>query len=219
MSQLGIIVFSRMKSTRLSGKALMKIQGEALVLRVIKRAQLTGYPVVLATSDMQEDDALESEMAKANIPCFRGSEDNVLERAVLAAEQFGFSAFARLCGDRPLFSVDEMKLALLEWEKADGNNKPDLITNNYPNKCVRGLTTEVVHTQALRKQLDNQPDAEEKEHLTLGFYRNPVKYHILSLPQRYQHWQNHSGFAVDTEEDYQLIKKFIAQNSALDYEL
>lgn len=77
--------------------------GKPLVEHVIRRAQKTGYKVVLATSDTKEDDVLEKHAMKIGINCFRGSEDNVLQRAVFAAEGHGFRAFARLCGDRPFF--------------------------------------------------------------------------------------------------------------------
>jgi spore coat polysaccharide biosynthesis protein SpsF len=215
MMKTGIIIFSRMNSTRLPGKAMMIIQGEALVLRVIRRAQLTGYPVVLATSNSKADDVLENEMRKANIPCYRGSEDNVLQRAVETAKHFGFEAFARLCGDRPLFSVEEMKFGLDTW----AYRKPDLITNNFPHKAVRGLTTEIIATKALRNQLAEQPTQEQQEHITTRFYQYPAEFTIESLQPRHQSLKGNEGFAIDTEEDYERIKAFIQQYNALDYEL
>lgn len=218
-TDVGVLVFARMNSTRLPGKAMKTIEGYPLIERVIRRAKISGYNVMLATSKDTKDDVLGAVAQKIDIPCFRGSEENVLQRAVLAAEKAGFQAFARLCGDRPLFSVEEMKFALAEWQKADENKKPDLITNNYPTKCVRGLTTEVVNTQTLRKQLDNQPDAELQEHLTTGFYRHPDNYRIISLTPRYQKWRNHSGFAVDTIEDYHIINEYINQHPDLNHEL
>jgi spore coat polysaccharide biosynthesis protein SpsF len=186
---------------------------------VIRRAQLTGYPVVLATSTTKEDDVLEDLSKKIGISCFRGSEHNVLERSVMTAEQFGFKAFARLCGDRPLFSIEEMILALNLWQSLKNNKKPDLITNHYPQKAIRGLTTEVIKTSSLREQLDNYPDVEQQEHLTLGFYRDIKSYNILSLEARHKQWENHTGFAVDTKEDYLVLSSMIEKHPQLNYEL
>lgn len=218
-TDVGVIVFARMNSSRLSHKAMRKMGSFPLVERVLRRAQLAGHQVVLATSDKSEDDILEATAKNAGIHCFRGSEDHVLERAVLASEKFGFRAFARLCGDRPLFSIVEMKFAIAAWMNDESAEKPDLITNHHPEKCVRGLTTEVINTQTLRDQLENNPDAEQQEHLTAGFYRNPEKYNIKSLKKRYTIWSEHSGFAVDTKEDYRVISQFILKHPDLDYEL
>jgi len=218
-NDVGVIVFARMNSNRLPSKAMKMIGGFPLVERVIRRAQLTGHQVILATSDKSEDDILETSAKNAGFNCFRGSENNVLERAVLASEKFGFKAFARLCGDRPLFSVQEMKFAIAEWTAFESNKKPDLITNHYPEKCVRGLTTEIISTQALRIQLDNYPDEEQQEHLTAGFYRNSKNYNIKSIKPRYKKWSKHAGFAVDTEDDFEVISQFISKHPELDYEL
>lgn len=219
-SDLGIIVFSRMKSSRLPGKA-MKLLGEfPLVERVIRRAQLSGYPVVLATSETIEDDVLEKLAQKIDVPCFRGSEDNVLERAVVAAEKFGFKAFARLCGDRPLFSIQEMTYALKLWSETAGNKKPDLITNHYPEKAIRGLTTEVIKTKSLRALLENNPNESEKEHLTLGFYNALDKFEVQTMPSKFNtNSKSALGFAVDTEDDFTEISHIIEENSNLNYEL
>jgi spore coat polysaccharide biosynthesis protein SpsF len=218
-NDVGVIVFARMNSNRLPSKAMKIIGGFPLVERVLRRAQLTGYQVILATSDKSEDDILETTALNAGFQCFRGSEDNVLERAVLTSEKFGFKAFARLCGDRPLFSIKEMKFAIAAWINAESSQKPDLITNNYPLKCVRGLTTEIISMQALRIQLDNYPDAEQQEHLTAGFYRNPKNYYINSIKLRYGEWTEHAGFAIDTMEDFEIIEQFIQKHPNLAYEL
>lgn len=210
---LGIIVFSRMKSTRLPGKAMLDFGGKPLVEHVIRRAQKTGYKVVLATSDTKEDDVLEKHAMKIGMNCFRGSEDNVLQRAVLAAEEYGFQAFARLCGDRPFFSVEEMSSFLELWNSKTENNKPDLITNNYPHKAVRGLTTEVIKTSALRSILEANPSKDEKEHLTLRFSNAPELYNIVSIKSDFKGIDRRLGYAIDTKEDYHNALKRIEELS------
>ncbi|EIM77268.1 spore coat polysaccharide biosynthesis protein F [Nitritalea halalkaliphila LW7] len=194
---------------------MLPVLGDTLVARVVRRAQLTGYEVIVATSTNQEDDILEAETKRLQVGCYRGSELDVLNRAVEAAEAFGFDAFARLCGDRPLFSVDEMRFALQEWE----TRAPDLITNNYLTKAIRGLTTEVIRTESLKELLKNEPTAAQREHITSGLLEHPEKYEILNLKKRYHIWNNHPGFAVDTSDDYKSIVNFIQQFPALDYEL
>ena len=180
---------------------MLKLGETTLIERVIRRAQLTGYTVILATTVNKEDDVLEETAKKCNINCFRGSESNVLERAVLAAEKNGLEAFARLCGDRPLFSIEEMKEAINQWKLA----KPDLVTNNYTYKCLKGTTTEIIKTSSLRAQLNDEPNTSQQEHVTFDFYKQPEQYNILSIKPQFKFDNNDSGLAIDTIKDYEKI--------------
>jgi len=217
--QYGIIVFSRMNSKRLPGKALMSIAGMPLLERVIRRAKLTGYKVVLATSDSKEDDALENLAQLLNVNCFRGSEHNVLSRAIEAAKHNNFEVFARLCGDRPLFSIKELKYAMQQCLAFSDKERPDLITNQIPQKPLRGLTTEIIKTSCLETILNNSPSMSSKEHITKGIYDNSDKFHVIGLKPAVTSQNNTTGFAVDTEEDYIFISEFLNTHPELDHEL
>ncbi len=208
-----------MNSKRLPGKALMKVGGMPLLERVIRRAKLTGYKVVLATSDSKEDDALENLANSLNINCFRGSEHNVLSRAIEAAKHNNFEVFARLCGDRPLFSIKELKYAMQFWLGLSQSKKPELITNQIPEKPLRGLTTEIIKTSCLESILRGNPTSSYKEHITTGIYDNAYAYRILGLKPMYSKWNHKQGFAVDTQEDYVFISDFLNRHPELDYEL
>lgn len=110
--RIGTLVFSRSESSRLPGKALLQLGGMPLLERVIRRAQLNPWPVFLATTERVSDVRLAGLAAQLGVPSFRGSAERVLERAVLAAEVFGLDAFVRLCGDRPLFPLDDLRQAV-----------------------------------------------------------------------------------------------------------
>ena len=52
----GIIIFSRMSSKRLYGKALLDIYGIPLIGRIIERAKMIkNCKIVVATSDSKDD--------------------------------------------------------------------------------------------------------------------------------------------------------------------
>jgi spore coat polysaccharide biosynthesis protein SpsF (cytidylyltransferase family) len=217
--QYGIIVFSRMNSKRLPGKALMSIAGMPLLERVIRRAKLTGYKVVLATSDSKEDDALENLAQLLNVNCFRGSEHNVLSRAIEAAKHNNFEVFARLCGDRPLFSIKELKYAMQQCLAFSDKERPDLITNHIPKKPVRGLTTEIVKTSCLESIAKKTVSPNYTEHITMGIYENTKQFTICGLKPIYKKWTKHTGFAVDQKDDLVVISKILSENPELDFEL
>lgn len=216
--KIGILVFSRSESRRLPGKALRCLGGMPLLERVIRRAQCLPWPVVLATTDREADDRLVDLAARLGVEAFRGSQDRVLERAVLAAEAFGLEAFVRLCGDRPLFPLDDLRQAVNEMHGAtDGGSgeAPDLVSTWSDGRCPRGLTTEVVRTSTLRRLLDQGVTAEEQEHLTLCFYRQQTKFHIISLTAPEVPFVC-PGFAVDTLADLRRLDKIFSINPQLD---
>jgi spore coat polysaccharide biosynthesis protein SpsF len=214
---VGILVFARYDSTRLPGKALRPVGGIPLLERVIRRAQLTPWPVYLATTTKSSDDSLVALAERLGVASFRGSEERVLERGVLAAEEFGLDAFVRLCGDRPLFPLDTLQCAAAAMQSAvpDVEPVPDLVTNFYTGGSVRGLTTEVVRTATLRRIMDRGVSAEEQEHLTLYFYEHPEECEILAIDGPDGEYEC-PGFAVDTESDVDNLNRIFAMSDAID---
>ena len=108
---IGLIIFSRLNSSRLPGKALLEISGRPLLGHVIDRAKKISkqYPLVIATSNTSSDDAIEKFAVSEKIKIFRGSLNNVLLRAIKCCEKFNFNGFARICGDRPFHSFKLLK--------------------------------------------------------------------------------------------------------------
>ena len=84
------IVQARMGSTRLPGKALKDIHGRTMLARVVRRALRSALidKLVVATTEKKADDVIVSECDSLGISCFRGSEDDVLDRYYQAARAF-----------------------------------------------------------------------------------------------------------------------------------
>ena len=199
----GAIIFSRMGSRRLPGKALLKIGGVTLIQRVInltKMIDLKG-PIILATSDLQRDDEFTKHAKNNGIEIFRGSEENVLDRALNAARSYDLYNFVRICGDRPFFDPYEIK-DCIESEK---NNNYDLISNAFKEKPIPGLTVEIVKTKALKKISDSTCSIEHFEHITKYIYENPKNFKIKSVNSKHKQINNLS-LVVDTIEDLKKIQ-------------
>src|SRR5256885_11632865 len=107
------IIQARMGSTRLPGKVLMDLGGETVLARVVRRLRRASRvdEVVVATTDTASDDEIRTECARLQVPCFRSSEHNVLDRFFRAAEQFRSDMIVRVTADCPLIDpevVDEV---------------------------------------------------------------------------------------------------------------
>jgi spore coat polysaccharide biosynthesis protein SpsF len=202
----GVLVFSRMSSSRLPGKALLPLGNKCLVERVLLRAGKTGLPIALATSVEKEDDVLADFVQKLGYPVFRGSLDNVLERAVQAAESFSWDAFFRLCGDRPFFDFKEMIEVVECFVKPSDFPKFDLITN-WDACLPKGLMMEFVKTQSLKKVLMAKDlRADHQEHLTAYFYERRADFEIHQTASPHVS-EKGICLAVDEVEDYNRLLK------------
>ncbi len=81
------IIQARMQSTRLHGKVLKKMAGKPMLLHLLERlvnSRLLNQ-VVVATSDKPADEQIANFCSWNNVCCFRGSEEDVLQRYYEAA--------------------------------------------------------------------------------------------------------------------------------------
>src|SRR5512138_3049870 len=75
------VVQARMASSRLPGKVLLDIAGRPMLARVlarVARAKSVNHLVVATTTDLS-DDPVESFCNSSYVPCFRGSQFDVLD--------------------------------------------------------------------------------------------------------------------------------------------
>ena len=106
------VVQARMASTRLPGKVLRNLGGETVLGRVVRRlgrARLVNRCVV-ATTAQQVDDNIARECETLKVTCFRGSENDVLDRYYQAAHCIAAKTVVRITSDCPLIDpelVDE----------------------------------------------------------------------------------------------------------------
>src|SRR5690554_4904842 len=109
-----IIVYARMASTRLPGKALLSIGQYSLIELVIQRIKQFNLSVdadiMLATTNKDEDNALEEVAIKNKIQIFRGDEHNVVKRTVDLLNKSKYQNLCRVNGDCPLVDGDLIKL-------------------------------------------------------------------------------------------------------------
>jgi spore coat polysaccharide biosynthesis protein SpsF len=101
-TRAGIILQARLGSSRLPRKALAAIAGQTILEHCLRRLMFAGVaPVVLATTDRPEDQALAAVAQDLGAFVFRGDADDVLGRFVAAAEAFDFDHIVRATGDNP----------------------------------------------------------------------------------------------------------------------
>jgi len=202
MMTVGIIQ-ARMASTRLPGKIMMDISGEPLLGRVVRRTRQarTLNLVVVATTDQPVDDVVQQFCREAGILCFRGNEDDVLDRFYQAAKQFEADVIVRLTADCPLLDPLVIDKVVRTFCAGDYDYVSNTLEPTYPD----GLDTEVFRRLALEQAWREASLKSEREHVTPYIWKRPALFHVANV----EHDQNLSDqrWTVDVPEDLEFVRR------------
>ena len=176
---VGTVIFSRLDSQRLPGKALKPFAGRPLLGHVIDRALSANQPdlVIVATTDRSTDDGLAAFAEKQGVKVFRGSHLDVLGRALTCAEAFKLTALGRISGDSPFMDpplIDRMIVIHKE-------NGAEITTNLHPRTFPMGMSFEVITIEALRRLTAATDNPAHREHITSYVYEHPEEFRIHNV--------------------------------------
>jgi len=158
------IIQARMTSTRLPGKVLADLAGRPLLEHVIARTAQARCidQVAVATTDGVADDAVAAFCHNRNISCFRGSEDDVLDRYYKAAKVFCADPIVRITADCPLLDPDVIDKTVQAYLDGRCDYASNVLVLSYPD----GLDTEVFSLAALERAWREARLKSEREHVT-----------------------------------------------------
>ena len=200
------IIQARMESTRLSGKVILPLGGKPAIQHVIERAKLIPgiSKVIVATPMSPTDDPLVQFCNSMDVPVFRGSENDVLDRYYRAALLHQADVVMRITADCPLIDPIESGKVIKKFFEMDA----DYVSNTNPPMLPDGLDTEAFSIEALKKAWNNAKKKSEREHVTLYIYSNPQEFKIGSV--LYQDDLNQYRLTLDEMADYILLKKIFS---------
>ena len=200
----GIIIQSRFNSSRLPGKALLKIKNKEMLLRQIERLQhFTNIPIVLATSTDVSDDPILDLCKKYKIKYYRGSLNNVVQRFIECAKLYKFKYIIRVGGDDPLIDPECCIKLKIENEKEE----QDLIYASCREGWPYGCAAELISLESLNHVLSNTSDSFYLEHTIPYYFDNYKDFKIKKLTSPKTINRPNYYFTVDYEEDFKLINK------------
>ncbi len=197
-----------MQSTRLPGKVLLplpqpngKIVLEHLVNQIKKSNEV--YAIVIAIPEGDADKTICEKVSNIDkvtgVAC--GSEENVLQRFLDAADLYPSDYIVRLTGDNPLIDASVIDETILFMKK---NPSTDYV---YTSGLPLGLNVEAVKVSALKTciNLSDLNDA-DKEHVTFGIRSRPHIFNVanLALDALWDNYLN-ARFTLDTPEDYTFL--------------
>jgi len=209
-----IFVQARMGSRRLPGKVLEKVCGLPLLEHIIGRLRRVraaeGLMVLTSTAD--RDLPVYELAARAGVPAFRGSEDDVLDRFYGAAREARATTIVRVTGDCPLIDPELVDDVIAFFASGGWDYVSNTILPTYPD----GLDTEVFSFEALSRAWKGASSAHQREHVTPHFYENPDRFRIAN----YRSATDHSAhrWIVDEADDLAMVRavyeRLYPQNNA-----
>lgn len=196
------IVQARLGSTRLPGKVLMDIEGQPMLLRVVNRARQARSldKVIVATSNKAGDDEIENCCVKAGIDCFRGSENDVLDRYYQAAHYYKAETIARITADCPLLDPDVIDRVVEVFLAGRYDYVSNVLRYTYPD----GLDVEVFSFQALERAWKESAKLMEREHVT-PYLRNSKLFKTVNV-ENSENLSDHR-WTVDKASDLEFVRK------------
>jgi spore coat polysaccharide biosynthesis protein SpsF len=203
---IGCIIQARMGSSRLPGKVLEKINDDDNILdHVIKQLSYSKriQKIVVATTDLKEDDVIYKHLSDQQVSFFRGSSDNVLDRYFQCAKQFEMDIIVRITADNPLIDPTIVDMVIDNFL----NLKCDFATNTIKRTFPYGTEVEVFSFDTLRKTWTNAKKPSEKEHVTLFIKDLKNKFIIKNIVNLDDF--SHLRYTVDRSEDLKLVKEII----------
>jgi spore coat polysaccharide biosynthesis protein SpsF len=159
--------------------------------------------LVVATTVLPVDDAIEAFCEQELLPVIRGPELDVLGRFALAARATSAGTVVRLTADCPLIEPALVDLAIETF--AAGNC--DYLSNMRPPTWPYGMAVEVMTRQALDQAAAEAIDPDEREHVTPFLYWRPERFRLRSITR--QPDLSAHRWTVDTSEDFELISRVI----------
>ena len=207
------IVQARMNSGRFPGKVLEYIYEDITVLQMVCDRLINVKEidhVLVATSTNPKDDAIEQFCKRLTIPCFRGPEDNLMERMILATDSFDCDIIVDITADCPLVDPTLVSAAINYLRLGEG--ELDYCSNVGVRTFPDGLDVQV-YTHSAFVKLSNLPTEQEHTGINFQMYPQYFKMHTLKLsdlgwPEAFQHpeWE----LTVDHPEDLDLLRILIA---------
>jgi glutamate-1-semialdehyde 2,1-aminomutase len=210
------IVQARMGSTRLPNKVMREVAGISLIELLLTRLSQSKSidQIVVATSTDSKNTPLVNHVASLGYQSFQGSENDVLERFYLAAQQFAGDIIIRITGDCPLIDPQLVEDAIQQFEKSG----VDYLSNSNPPTFPDGLDIEIFTFSSLQRAHNETNVLRDREHVT-PYIRESGHFSTINIPSKMDF--SHLRWTVDEIQDLEVVRfvvEYFAPNRLFSWE-
>lgn len=186
-----------MQSSRLPGKVLMALpflSGKPILGHIIDVLKPLGAKIIVATSELPENEQIVSFCKKQDVECFLGDENDVLSRFLDIQKVNQFKYIFRFTADNPLIGIEQLRLFFGEFISND-------LDYAYSKGMPIGMNFEIFKGETLLLSEEMVESESDREHVTPAIKRNEnFKIADITLESL-----EHLRMTVDTPTDFALI--------------
>ena len=212
MNDVKIIIQARTGSTRLPQKMILPFYENEGIFSLILNRLTTNFDkknIILATSVNENNDVLVEIAKRYGVNYFRGSENDVLQRFIDAAKEFGADNIIRVCADNPFLDVQYLELLIDKFEQFNCDYLSFMTSDGIPSiKTHYGFWAEAVKLSALEKVKSLTDDSLYHEHVTNFIYANKDVFDVnffSIIPEIDRH--KDIRLTIDTQVDFDIQKE------------
>lgn len=202
---------ARMGSKRLPGKTLMPVSGDlpllGLVVDRFKRCQSLD-DVFVATTVEAGDDPIAAWCATHAVNCYRGSEDDVLDRVAQTAIAAQADAIVQMGADSGYLDFELIDRLVAIYRQGSY----DYVCNDLELTWPLGIYGHVVNVPKL-VALNARADlsCHDREDVVRYIFEHPEIYRLHNVPAPAEFAYPKLRFTIDYPEDMQLLKDVISE--------
>jgi spore coat polysaccharide biosynthesis protein SpsF (cytidylyltransferase family) len=202
-----------MRSSRLPGKVMLKIEEKPMLYYVIKQVRSSKLikDIIIATTTSREDDKIVNYCKKNKIKFFRGSKNDLLDRYYRCALKFGCNPIIRITSDCPLIDssiIDKVIKKFLRGSYdyvANNLEKHGIKWNDSTCNFPQGMTVEISTFKALEKAWNQAKKPSEREHVFPYVQFNPSLFKVTNVKMKKDY--SHIRCTVDRIEDLSFVRE------------
>jgi len=215
------IIQARTGSKRLPNKALLKILGKPILGHIVDFLKFSKLidQIVIATTNLAEDDIIENFSNQLGIACFRGDAEDVLDRYYQCAKFYKGDLIVRITSDDPLIDPNIIDKIIETCTKTKKDYVSNVINPSFP---LGFSSCEVFSFSILEKLHQKQKDSLTREHVTFHIRQKPHLYKIVNIKAPKNLERPSWRLTIDYPEDLHLIsiifENLYSKNSFIKYE-
>lgn len=185
-----------MQSRRLPGKVLMPLAGRPILQFLLERIRFAKSldQIVVATGDMPANQPIIELSRLMGVNCIVGSEENVLDRFIYAAQKVKAEVIVRVTADNPLTDPGAID-ALVDKRTTTG---ADLAV---AHDLIDGAESEVMTFQALLRAQRTATTVAHREHVTSVMKEHHSLFSIQTWLPPEEMRRPDLSVTIDTRED------------------
>ena len=176
------------------------------LINQLKHSKLLGK-IIIATTNLEEDNAIVNFAKKNEIEYFRGESDDVLDRYYQCAKNFSSDNILRITSDNPLIDPTIVDDLIINYQKISCDYASNNLIRTYPF----GIDAEIFSFNTLEKTWKNAILPSEREHVSPYMKKNSSIFKQFNMRNKIK--VPLIRLTIDREEDLELFRTIISRIS------